>query len=128
MHQLEALERRGWEALSGANGAEFYGELMADDGLMVFPGLVLDKAQTIRAIAAERPWTSFELTEVRPIEATPDTGTVTYRATARRGDAAPYRALMSSVYARRGGRWRLILHQQTPTPATVAQARSGIRR
>jgi len=116
--ELEALERRGWEELSGPSGAEFYGELMADDGLMVFPGLVLDKAQTVRAIAAERPWTSFELTELRTIEATPDTGTVTYRATARRGDAAPYRALMSSVYARRDRQWHLVLHQQTPTPAS----------
>ena len=58
MSELEALEREGWEALSGPNGAAFYDELMADDGL----------------------------------------------------------ALMTSVSARRDGRW-LLLHQQTPTPA-----------
>jgi hypothetical protein len=54
--ELEALEVRGWEALSGPDGAAFYQE--------------------------------------------------------------PYRALMSSVYARRDGRWRLVLHQQTPIPGS----------
>ncbi|WP_390891081.1 hypothetical protein [Dactylosporangium matsuzakiense] len=41
-----------------------------------------------------------------------------YRAAARRAsEAEPYRAIMTSVYTRRGGSWRLALHQQTPEPA-----------
>ena len=117
MHALEELERRGWEALSGPDGAAFYDEVMADDGLMVFPGVVLDKAETIRAISGAGPWLSFELEDVRVIGATPENGTVVYRATAQREGGAPYDALMTSVYTRRDGRWRLLLHQQTPTPA-----------
>ena len=34
--ELEDLERRAWEALSGAGGAAFYETVMADDGVMVF--------------------------------------------------------------------------------------------
>jgi len=30
--ELEALELRGWEALSGSDGAAFYAKLMAADG------------------------------------------------------------------------------------------------
>jgi uncharacterized protein (TIGR02246 family) len=116
--ELEALERRGWEALTGTSGAAFYEELMADDGVMVFPGMILDKAETIRAIADAPPWQSFELAEVRVIEVTPDSGIVTYDARARRADEDEYRALMSSVYARRERRWRLLLHQQSPAPPT----------
>ena len=116
MSELEALEREGWEALSGPDGAAFYDEVMADDGVMVFPGMVLDKPQTLAAIAAERPWSSFELAEVRVVKGNDDSAIVTYRATAQRGRVV-YRALMTSVYARRDGRWRLLLHQQTPTPA-----------
>jgi hypothetical protein len=41
---------------------------------------------------------------------------VTYRASATRAGEPPYRALMSSVYVRVDGRWRLALHQQTPLP------------
>lgn len=119
MHELESLERQGWEALSGPGGAAFYAELMADDGLMVFPALVLDKAEAIRAIASERPWTSFELADVRVIEAVPDTGIVLYHATAQREGATPYQALMTTVYARRNDRWQLVLHQQSPDPARL---------
>jgi uncharacterized protein (TIGR02246 family) len=112
--EIAALERRGWEALSGPDGADFYRDAMADDGLMVFPGLVLDKATTLRAIAAAPPWSRFELEDVREIAATPDSAIVVYRATAQREGEDPYEANMTSVYARRGGRWQLVLHQQTP--------------
>jgi uncharacterized protein (TIGR02246 family) len=115
--EIEALERRGWEALSGPDGAGFYDDLMADDGLMVFLGLVLDKAAILEAIAGPPPWSSFELGELRVVEATPDSALVVYRATAERSGEAAYQANMSSVYARRDGRWRLVLHQQTPIPA-----------
>lgn len=89
---------------------------MADDGLMVFPGTVLDKAQSIQAISGATPWLSVELEDVRIVGATPDGGTVVYRATAQREGNAPYQAMMASVYVRREGQWRLVLHQQTPSP------------
>jgi len=112
--ELEALERRGWEALASPDGAAFYEDVMADDGLMVFPGLVLDKRQTIRAMAAERPWTSFDLSDIRVITATSDSAVVTYRAKAIRAGSGPYDAFMTTVYARRDRRWRVVFHQQTP--------------
>ena len=114
-HEIEQLERRGWDALSGGEAAAFYGDLMADDGLMVFPGLTLDKAGTVRAIAEERPWQSYRLDEVRVAEAGV-TAVVTYRATSQREGEAEYCARMSSVSARVDGRWRLVLHQQSPDP------------
>jgi uncharacterized protein (TIGR02246 family) len=120
MHELEALERHGWEALCGTDGAAFYRDVMADDGLMVFPGLVLDKAATIGAIAAAPPWSSFELDDVREIVPTPDSAIVTYRATAQRQGEGAYQANMTSVYARRDGRWRLFLHKQTPITSAEA--------
>ncbi len=117
--ELEALEREGWAALTGPDGAAFYAEVMADDGLMVFPGMVLDKTATITAIAGAPPWQSFELDDVRQIMAASDSGIVTYRAKARRAGEDEYVALMSSVYVRREGRWRLLLHQQSPIPAAA---------
>lgn len=113
--ELEALERAGWEALCGDSGADFYANVMADDGLMVFPGMVLDKPATLAAIAQTAPWARFELGEVREI-VDGGTGVIAYHAEAQRGSADPYRARMSSVYTRRDGAWRLVLHQQTPDP------------
>jgi hypothetical protein len=103
MEEVDALELRGWEALAGPDGAAFYDDLMADDGVMVFPGVILDKAATLRAIAGAAPWQSFELTDLHVIEGTQDSGIVVYRATAQRAGEEPYRALMSSAYARRDG-------------------------
>ena len=116
MQELEALERRGWEALSGPNGAEFYRDAMADDGVMVFPGVVMDKAAALEAIAGAAPWTWFELTDVRHIDVTPDSGMVVYHAAAQRAGEEIYKAEMTSAYARRNGRWQLVLHQQSPSP------------
>ena len=111
--EIEALERRGWEALSGPNGASFYEEVMAADGMMVFPGMVLDKSTAISTIRDVQPWSSFELSDVRV--ATDDKAAlVTYRATAQRAGQAEYEAVMSSVYVRRHDRWLLLLHQQSP--------------
>jgi uncharacterized protein (TIGR02246 family) len=112
--EVEDLERRGWEALSGPDGAAFYADVMADDGLMIFPGIILDRHQSLRTIAGAPPWASFDLEDVRVIEAGPDGAIVVYRAVATREGEAPYRAWMSSVYARRDGSWRLVLHQQAP--------------
>jgi hypothetical protein len=115
--ELELLERQGWDALSGPTGAAFYEELMADDAVMVFPGAVLDKPSAIAAIATAPPWRSYDLTGIRVIRYSDHVGVVVYRATAERTPDTAYVAWMSSVYARRNGRWALLLHQQTPDPA-----------
>ncbi len=116
MHELELLERRGWDALSGPDGAAFYEGVTADEALMVFPGIVLDKAQSLRAIADAPLWSRYELSDIRVVEGTPDATFVTYRATAARTGEGEYRALMTTVYVRRERGWQLVLHQQTPFP------------
>jgi uncharacterized protein (TIGR02246 family) len=111
--ELEALERRGWEALSGPDGAAFYEEAMADDGLMVFPGMVMDKATALATIREVPPWATFELSDLQ-VAGDEDAALVTYRAKAQRLGQHEYEAVMSSVYVRRHGRWLLLLHQQSP--------------
>ena len=111
--ELEDLERKGWDALSGPNGATFYEEVMHGDGVMVFPGLTMDKRASLEAIRHAGPWASFELRDVQ-IARVGDSGLVTYRAVARRTSGQAYEAVMSSVYVRVDGRWWLLLHQQSP--------------
>jgi hypothetical protein len=110
---LEALERRGWDALSGANGAAFYEGVMADDGLMVFPGVVMDKQAALGAIGQAAPWSAYELSDVH-VTAGNGVGLITYRAVGQRSGQVRYEAFMSSVYVHRGDAWRLLLHQQSP--------------
>ena len=87
---------------------------MGDHRLKGFPGMVLDKAAAIEAIESAPPWASWSLADVRVLEVAPDAAMIAYRAESRRGEEAPYSALMTSTYARRNGRWQLVLHQQSP--------------
>jgi ketosteroid isomerase-like protein len=111
--ELEALERRGWDSLCTGTGADFYAELMTEDAVMVLsPGFVLDRAGVASSLQDAPPWDSYELTDVREVDAGTEGRALVYLAASRRGDQE-FTARMSSVYRRIGERWRLVLHQQT---------------
>jgi hypothetical protein len=52
--ELLELERKGWEALATGRGAEFYGRVLTDDAIVVVPGMVLDRAQSLASWGASR--------------------------------------------------------------------------
>lgn len=114
MHEVERLEREGWEALSGGDAKGFYERILARGAVMVVPGMVLDRADAIEAMGEAPPWTAFSLEEVRVLEPREDLAIVVYTATAHRHGSGPYTALMTSTYVRHDGTWKLSLHQQTP--------------
>ena len=111
--EIEQLERDGWSALSGPDGPAFYENLMADDGLMVFPGMVMAKEDALAAIREASPWRRFDLSDVQVV-VTGDVGLIAYAANAERDPGSTYSATMTSVYVRRDGKWLLLLHQQSP--------------
>jgi hypothetical protein len=111
---LLALEREGWQALSGDNGTAFYDAHLIDDAAMVLPVVgLLDRAASIEAMAAAPQWASFAIDEPRVIALDETNAVLVYRATARRTDEPEYRALMSTTYTRHAEGWRIALHQQT---------------
>jgi hypothetical protein len=113
MHQLETIERAGWEALCSGVGADFYGRLMTDDGVMVLAhGEVLDREAVIESLRDAPSWSSYALSDVRRVPVGSDAAALVYRADASRPGAA-FSALMSSCYVKRDGDWRLALYQQT---------------
>lgn len=116
-HELADLEQQGWQALSstGAAAAGFYRHVLDETAVMLLPGglMIDDRVAIIRSMSAQ-PWSSYQLHDLRVLEPAPDMGIVVYEATARRDDAPPYSALMSSLYVRRADGWKLAMHQQTP--------------
>lgn len=106
---LFALEERFWK-----EGAAYYRRQLADDAVMVFPDDVLVSDQIPDTVEGGKRWTHVELEEHRLIELTHGAALVTYKATARREDGAPYVARASSAYVNDGRRWKLAFHQQTP--------------
>jgi hypothetical protein len=98
--------------LAGAT-ADAYRRHLADDAVVIVPGAVLDRDGCIAAIDASPGWDAFEITGARTLPVGSDGAVLTYHWHARRADDV-YQATMSSVYTRRDGAWRLLLHQQTP--------------
>jgi len=117
--QLLDVERKLWR-----NDAAVYGDNLADEALLVFPETgVIDRAFALDAIRAEnaegRRWAEVEFDDVRALPLTADTAVLTYKVTARWAHKAEsMTALASSVYVRRGGAWKVALHQQSPLQAS----------
>ena len=116
--ELLRLETAGWESLCDGSGGEFYGSVMADDGVMVLAdGSVLDRAGVVASLADAPAWSAYEITDERLVEIGTDVVAFVYRARAFRASGGPpFDAVMSSVYERSDGHWRLALYQQTPVP------------
>jgi len=115
LETLLALEHDGWNALCGARGGGFYGELMTAEAVMVLVnGAVLDRDAVAASLDGAPPWAEFELTEPRLVAIAEEAAALVYRARAARDDDEdPFTALMTSVYVLRDGRPRLALYQQT---------------
>lgn len=116
LDELIDWERRGWESLCTGKGAEFYAEVMSDDGVMVLAnGVVLNRDEVARSLSDAPEWDTFRIDEPRLVRAGDDGAVLVYRGTATRGGGdAPFEALMTSVYVRSGESVRLASYQQTP--------------
>jgi hypothetical protein len=115
MDELLTLETAGWDALCTPAGAAFYEKVLADDGAMLFPMGLFDRAASLEAIRGASPWASYRLESIEVLRPAPHVGIVLYRAVAQREDEQPYEAWMASTYIRdASGDWRLALHQQSP--------------
>jgi len=97
----------------GAGPGDVYRERLLEDAVVIVPGQVLDREACAAAIDDSPGWDDMELTEPRLVEPADGVATISYRFAGTRGDFR-YEALMSSVYVRRNGAWKVALHQQTP--------------
>lgn len=100
------------ERLAGG-GKDEYLELLIDDAILVVPGTVLSKEDTIAAMGKSPGWDDITLSEGQLTKLSPTSAVVTYRFDGRRGDSK-YSAIMSSAYVEQEGAWKLAVHQQTP--------------
>jgi len=113
--ELLEWERRGWESLCRGTGAEFYGELMTEDGVRVLAGgTILNRDEVVRSLGNAPPWDTFRIEQPRLVRAGSDSSVLIYRGHAERGGAEPFQAMMSSVYVKSDSGVRLTCYQQTP--------------
>jgi hypothetical protein len=114
--ELIELERAGWESLCAGTGDDFYGRTMTDDAVMVLAnGAVMGRDEVVAALGGSPPWASYEMADVRVVPVGDDAAALVYVGTGHRDGAEPFVGVMSSVYVRRDGEWKLALYQQTPS-------------
>lgn len=115
LDELLQIERAGWDSLCESTGADFYGELMLPEAVMVLAnGMVMDRNTVVSALAQSPPWRAYEISGVHLIVVDDDNAVLVYTGTAYRdGDGPAFVGAMSSVYHRTAGVWKLALYQQT---------------
>lgn len=111
---LVALERDGWEALTGGDARAFYDRVMAEDAVMVFPFGVMERDDAIDGMAESRRWRDYSLDHVTVHELGAGLAVVAYHVHAERDEEDPYEAMLASTYVRTGDGWQMMLHQQSP--------------
>ena len=109
--ELVALEERFW--LEGGGNPDFWRAHFADDGVVALPFGIMDKSQTIEAMARGTPWARIDMDDLRVVPITERSVLVNYEATAARGDDEDYLAVIGSVYVQRDDSWQLLFHQQS---------------
>jgi ketosteroid isomerase-like protein len=115
-------EKEFWNALDDPG---FYRENMAKDAIAVINGEVKTRDDAI-AMTEEMPvkWDNIRFDSPRFVQLSDDTAAVTYKGTADRKTGEQYAAVITSVYARRDGKYKLVLTTHTPA---VAPAGNGKR-
>lgn len=97
-----------------AGSSREYEHRLADEAVVIIPGVALTKGETVAAMGDSPGWPEFEIFDHSVLPSGPDVGVLTYSFEGRRDGNGTYSALMTSVYSRAGGDWKLLLHQQTP--------------
>ncbi|MER2135029.1 MAG: nuclear transport factor 2 family protein [Arthrobacter sp.] len=108
-NELVELETAGWHALSTGpeEATAFYAETLASQPVVLLTnGLrITDRQQRVDSMTGP-PWSAFEILDAREDYLGDDAGFLTYRVRADR-DGVPYTALLSSVYVKEDGEWKL---------------------
>ena len=109
MDELIELERAGWASLCDGTGDDFYGRMMTGDSVMVLAnGTVMTRDDVVAALGQAPPWGSYEMADVRVVPLGQDAAALVYVGTGHReGDEPSFVGVMSSVYVRRAGGWKL---------------------
>jgi hypothetical protein len=85
---LTHLEDQGWAERAAGHGVEFYRQILADDGRLVFANGVCNKTEALEGLPAAPRWENYVLRGMHVIEMTDDSAAVVY-------DAEAYRASWS---------------------------------
>ncbi|HEY7764319.1 MAG TPA: nuclear transport factor 2 family protein [Aestuariivirgaceae bacterium] len=108
---LFRMEEKFW-----TGDAEFYRRNLDDKCLVVFTEMagLMDKEQIAGTIKNPNRWRKLDLKDRNFLPLADDVAVLSYKASAVRDNGEAYEALVSTIYKRRNGGWKMAFHQQTP--------------
>ncbi len=111
--EIAAIERGFW-----TGGQDYFRAHVDETCMLAFPQMAGLRSRDEVAATAKDPlrWRELETEEKGFLQPTGDTALIDYEARAVRSSGEPYRALVSTLYVRRGDGWRMAFHSQTPLP------------
>jgi hypothetical protein len=109
--ELARVERGFW-----TGGVDYFRAHTAETCLLAFPQMAGTFSREEVAATARDPlrWKELETDERAFLQPTGDAALIAYEARAIRGNGERYRALVSTLYVRRGDGWKMAFHGQTP--------------
>lgn len=114
---ITALENKFWDAHVDRN-VKFFDEVLADEAVIIAGFGFADKRTIIKSIALGTiHFASCMMSEVRVLTLSTDAVSISYRCVIQAAiQDQPHTIVVNvtTIYARRGDTWNILLHQQTP--------------
>ena len=112
--QVVAKEREGLDALKSGN-VELFGNLTADDAVLVDAHGPATKAQVIKNVA-EFTLSDYSMDNLQFVPLSPNSGLITYKISEKgvsHGKEFAAQAWVSSIWTHRGDKWLCVFSQET---------------
>ena len=111
---LYAIEEGFW-----LRGQDHFVAHVDDKCLLAFPLMgemhgVHSRAEVAATATMANRWRDLTMSRRHLLQPADGVAIISYRADVKRADGLPYEALISSVYVRRSGGWKLAFHQHSP--------------
>jgi len=120
--QIVAKEREGLDALKTGN-VELFGNLTADDALLVDAQGPASKAQVLKNVAGFT-LTDYSMDDVRFVPLSATSGLIEYKITEKgvsHGKEFAAQAYVSSIWAQREGKWLCLFSQETAARPVITK-------
>lgn len=114
VESLYSVEEGFW-----LKGSEYFLEHVDEKCLLAFPQMgemhgVRSRDEVAATATNANRWRDLKVTNRHILQSNEGTAIISYRADVTRADGQPYSALVSSIYIRRAGEWKLGFHQHSP--------------
>jgi len=112
--ELFEIEKGFW-----TGGEDYFLAHVDDQCLLAFPTMpdfhgVHARAEVAATARQPNRWREVEMSSKQLLRPADDVAVLSYVVSAKKPDGTPYKAMIGTVYAKRGDGWKMAFHQHSP--------------